>query len=80
MSTTYYASAPIQGVAQFRQVPFAVGIKKSPVASEPIGLALEHDKTTKGIAIWRLIVRRAPVPGFFTLADGTFQPLEWEIE
>ncbi len=41
----------------------------------PIGMALGSGRTDDGLAIWRLIVRGAEVPGRWIIVDREFQPV-----
>ena len=44
----------------------------------PVGMASEIGRTEGGLAVWRLNVHDADVPGRWVILDGRFVPLEGE--
>jgi hypothetical protein len=42
----------------------------------PIGIALEAGWTDGGLAIWRLTIRGAAMPGRWVIVDREFRPVE----
>lgn len=41
----------------------------------PIGMAMSAGPNGVGVAVWRLIVRKAEVPGLWVLIDREFRPV-----
>ncbi len=60
---------PKSGLVRYGDFPFAIGVLGSRGNNMPIGMAFEAGRTDGGLAIWRLIVDGAEVPGRFNIVD-----------
>jgi hypothetical protein len=65
---------PDHGPALYRDVPGHVGILGDSGEPEPIGTALCVGQDKAGVALWRLIVGDAALPGRWVLIDRRFRP------
>ena len=72
---TYYANVgPVRGSAMYRDTPPTAGVLESPDNPTPIGQAIETGWTENGVALWRLTVQGAAVPGRWSIIDRQFIP------
>ena len=72
----YFAHISAAGPVRYRQVPGAIGVLDDPKNSMPIGMAMCKGWDRDGLAVWRLTVRGADVPGRWIIVDREFQPVE----
>jgi hypothetical protein len=74
--TTYFTNfGPRSGPVRDRDGHSTIGVLGSPDNNMPIGMALGNGRTEDGVAIWRLIVRGAEVPGRWVNLDLEFRPV-----
>jgi hypothetical protein len=52
----------------------AIGVLRAPGDHNPIGMALGAGISDDGVALWRLTVRGAELPGLFVVIDRPFWP------
>jgi hypothetical protein len=72
----YYTNACTRGRVRYRQlVASAIGILEAPANNVPIGMAFHAGRSTDGLALWRLKVRGADVPGLWIIIHGQFDNL-----
>jgi hypothetical protein len=64
------------GPVRYRQVPDAIGVLEALDQPMPIGMASEIGRTEGGLAVWRLTVRGADVPGRWVIIDREFRLVE----
>jgi hypothetical protein len=57
-------------------VPGAIDVLEALDKPVPIGRALCTGRDATGIAVWRLVVHNATVPGRWIVVDREFQPAE----
>ena len=77
MNTMQYFSGDSRpGRVRYGALHWRVGVDASPINRERIGSASEVGMTTTGLALWRLRVHGAEVPGLWVLIDGQFVPAE----
>jgi hypothetical protein len=72
---SYFTKISTKGRIRYGTFPFAISVVESPDSDVPIGMAFETRSTDTGLAIWRLTVRNAKVPGRFVVINGEFVPL-----
>jgi hypothetical protein len=69
----YFTNACTRGRVRYRQlVASAIGVLEAPDNDTPIGMAFHAGRSTDGLALWRLKVRGADVPGQWAVIDGQF--------
>jgi hypothetical protein len=69
----YFTNACTKGRVRYRQlVASAIGILDSPDNNMAIGMAFHSGRSTDGLALWRLKVRGADLPGRWVVIDGQF--------
>jgi hypothetical protein len=71
----YFTNASTNGKVRYGKFPFAISVLESPGNHLPIGMAFSATATDAGLAVWRLTVRGAKVPGRFVVIDGEFVQL-----
>jgi hypothetical protein len=71
----YFTNASTKGKVRYGKFPFAISVLESPGNHLPIGMAFSATVTDAGLAVWRLTVRGAKVPGRFVVIDGEFVQL-----
>jgi hypothetical protein len=72
---TYFTNVgPKSGPVRDRDNQGAIGVLASPDNNMPIGMALGAGRTDDGLAIRRLTVRGAEVPGRWIIVDREFRP------
>jgi hypothetical protein len=64
------------GRVLYNQLSWTIGAADMPGYVMPIGQANQVGKTAEGLALWRLRVRNAEVPGSFIIVDGAFVEVE----
>jgi hypothetical protein len=72
----YFANIIERGTIRYGQFGCAIGVLDSPDNHTLVGSAFDHARTSSGIAVWRLHVRQAEVPGRWIIVDGAFVQLE----
>jgi hypothetical protein len=68
----YLAKLPAKGRVLLGQLPRVISVLDSSDRHCVVGVATEVDRTHDGLAVWRLTVRGADVPGRFVIIDGEF--------
>jgi hypothetical protein len=68
------------GPVRYRQVPDAIGVLEALDQPKPIGRAFEVGWTDGGLAVGRLTVRGADVPGRWAIIDREFRLAEEPTE
>jgi hypothetical protein len=74
--TRHFAHIRGTGPIRYGQLPSSIGVLDAPDHLMPIGTAYEAGWTESGLAIWRLTVRGADLPGRWVIVDREFRPLE----
>jgi hypothetical protein len=73
----YFTNASTQGRVRYRQlVASAIGVIEAADKNVLIGMAYHIGRSTDGLALWRLKVQGADVPGKFIIEDGRFDLVE----
>jgi hypothetical protein len=72
----YFTNISATGPVRYNQVPFSIGVLEAPDKPMPIGMASPVGRTEGGLAVWRLVIRGADVPGRWILVDREFRPVE----
>jgi hypothetical protein len=72
----YFSSDSRSGRVRYGAIHWRVGVDASPVDHQRIGDATEVGLTPTGLALWRLRVHGAQVPGLWVLIDGEFVSVE----
>jgi hypothetical protein len=73
----YFTNAgPEQGPVRYRKLPSAIGVLEAPDRHMPIGMAFEIGRTADGLAVWRLVIHDADIPGRWVIVDREFRPAE----
>ena len=67
---------PAEGPALYREVPASIGILKARDDREPIGTGMCIGWNDQGIALWRLIIQEAVIPGRWLILDREFRPAD----
>jgi hypothetical protein len=72
----YFTIASGPGPVRYGQLPGSIGVLEMPDKPMPIGIAscIEWDRA--GLAVWRLTVHDAEVPGRWVIVDREFRPIE----
>jgi hypothetical protein len=76
MTTRYFAHISATGPVRYGQVPGSIGVLDSPDKPMPIGMANCTGWDADGLAVWRLTVEGADVPGRWIIVDREFRPVE----
>jgi hypothetical protein len=63
MSPAYFTNVGVSGPVRYGQLPGSIGVLEAPDQPMPIGIAFEAGRTEGGLAVWRLRVHGADVPG-----------------
>ena len=61
---------------RYGQIPGSIGVLDAPDHPMPIGMANCKGWNPDGLAVWRLTVHGADVPGRWVIIDGRFVPVE----
>jgi hypothetical protein len=69
----YLAAISKSGPIRSGQCPFDIVVLGAPDDSGAIGMAFGAGRTDDGLALWRLVVHGANVPGRFVIVDGEFR-------
>jgi hypothetical protein len=75
-SMRYFANITERGTIRYGQFGCAIGVLDSPDNHTLVGSAFDHARTSSGIAVWRLHVCGAEVPGRWIIVDGAFVQIE----
>jgi hypothetical protein len=73
MATYFTNCGPESGPILDRDFPFAIGVLAEGELM-PVGMALGAGRTEDGLAIWRLTVHDADLPGRWIIVDREFRP------
>jgi hypothetical protein len=68
----YFSCASMTDGVRYKQLPWTIGAADRPGYIMPVGQAHQVGKTADGLALWRLTVHGAEVPGRFIVVDGRF--------
>jgi hypothetical protein len=74
--TRYFAHITVAGAVRHGQLPGSIGVLEAPDQPMPIGMAFEVGWTDGGLALWRLTVHGANVPGHWVIIDRGFRTVE----
>jgi hypothetical protein len=66
----------VAGPVRYGQIPGSIGVLEAPDHAMPIGMANRTGWNPDGLAVWRLTVHGAEVPGRWVIIDRVFQPVE----
>ena len=72
MSPTYFTNASGPGPVRYGQLPCSIGVLEALDKPMPIGMAWEFGWTEEGLALRRLRVHGAEIPGQWLIIDGRF--------
>jgi hypothetical protein len=72
----YFTNAgPNRGSVLKGPVPVAIDVLEALDKPVPIGMALCTGRDATGVAVWRLVVHNAMVPGRWIVVDREFRPV-----
>jgi hypothetical protein len=71
-----FTNASGSGPVRYGQLPGSIGVLEALNKPMPIGIAFEAGWIEGGLAVWRLTVEGADVPGRWVIIDGRFVPVE----
>jgi hypothetical protein len=60
----------------YGRYPFSIGVLQAPENFMPVGMASQAGRTDDGLALWRLSVNGADVPGPWAIVDRRFVAVE----
>jgi hypothetical protein len=66
---------PKKGPYLYRNAPAAIDVLALPGGRTPIGMARPVGPDGAGLAVWRLTVHGAELPGLWTVIDREFRPV-----
>jgi hypothetical protein len=72
----YFAYISAAGPVRCGQVPGSIGVLDAPDKPMPIGMANCTGWDPAGLAVWRLTVEGADVPGRWVIVDREFRSVE----
>jgi hypothetical protein len=72
----YFATTDIPRGIRYDQIPSLIGVIEAPRESAPVGMASLLGQTENGLALWRVQVRGADLPGRWVLVGTWFVPDE----
>ncbi len=73
---SYYTNVgPLRGPVRSGEYPFAIAVLDSRHSISPVGMAFGVGRTDDSLAVWRLTVDGAEVPGRFVIVDREFRPV-----
>jgi hypothetical protein len=71
---SYFVEVPVKGCILVGELPRVISV----FSSDPrylVGIGTEVDRTQRGLAVWRLMVGGADVPGRWIIVEGDFVQL-----
>jgi hypothetical protein len=68
----YFTNTCTKGKVRYGKFPFAISVIDSTEDYVRIGMAVSLTSTDAGLAVWRLSIQEAEVPGRFVIVDGEF--------
>jgi hypothetical protein len=68
----YFTNISTKRKVRYGRFPFAISVIDSPEDYVPFGMAVSITSTDAGLAVWRLGIQEAEVPGRFVVVDGEF--------
>jgi hypothetical protein len=77
---SYFVEVPAKGHTLLGQLPRVISVFDSSDTRCLVGIATEVDRTQSGLAVWRLMVGLADVPGRWVVVDGEFVQLGDTLE
>jgi hypothetical protein len=72
LAMSYFVEVPVKGHILVGQLPRVISVFDSSDPRCLVGIASEVDRTQRGLAVWRLMVGLADVPGRWIIVDGEF--------
>jgi hypothetical protein len=73
----YFTTISRKGPVKYGELRHAISVMPSLDSGVmPVGMAFEVGSTEERLALFRLIVNKFNVPGWFILVDGEFRPAE----
>ena len=69
----YFARISAAGPVRYGKVPGSIGVLEDPGKPMPIGMANCTGRDPAGLAVWRLTVHDADMPGRWIIVDREFQ-------
>jgi hypothetical protein len=72
----YFTNASGPGPVRYGQLPGCIGVLEALDKPMPIGIASKIGRTEGGLAVWRLNIDGADVPGRWVIIDRRFVPVE----
>jgi hypothetical protein len=76
MTTRYFAHINSTGPVRYGQVPGSIAVLDAPDKPMTVGMANCTGWDPAGLAVWRLTVEGADVPGQWVIVDREFRPVE----
>jgi hypothetical protein len=76
MMSRYFAHISAAGRVRYGQVPGSIGVLDAPDKPMPIGMANCAGWDPARLAVWRLTVEGADVPGRWVIVNREFRPVE----
>jgi hypothetical protein len=71
----YFTNASSLGPVRYGQLPGSIGVLEALDQPMPIGMASAIGRTEGGLAVLRLTVHDAEVPGRWIIVDREFRPV-----
>jgi hypothetical protein len=72
----YFTNASGPGPVRYGQLPGSIGVVEALDKPMPIGMASAIGWTDGGLAVWRLKVHDADIPGPWVIIDRRFLPVD----
>jgi hypothetical protein len=76
MVPSYFTNISAMGPVRYGQLPGSIGVLEALDKPMPIGMASQTGRTEGGLAVWRLHVHGADVPGRWVIIDRRFVAVE----
>jgi hypothetical protein len=70
-----FTNASASGPVRYGQLPGSIGVLEDPDKPMPIGMANCTGWDPAGLAVWKLTVHDADVPGRWIIVDREFRPV-----
>jgi hypothetical protein len=75
MAVYFTNRGPKHGPYSYRNAPAAIDVLEAPDRPMPIGVARPIGPDGAGLAVWKLTVRDAELPGLWTVVDRESRPV-----
>jgi hypothetical protein len=69
----YFAHINVAVPVRYDQIPGSIGVLEAPDKPMPVGMANCTGWDPAGLAVWRLTVEGAEVPGWWVIVDREFR-------